>query len=40
MLNVARVMSYAVLVGLEGLLSRNLISSRDNGNEVLERSEV
>ena len=40
MLDVARVVGHAVLIGLEGLLSSNLIGSWDNSNEILERSEV
>lgn len=40
MLNVTRVVSYAVLVGVKRVLSRNLVGSWDDSDEVLEGGKV
>jgi hypothetical protein len=40
MFNIASVMGNTVLVGMERILSRDLVGSWDNGDEILESGEV
>ena len=40
MLDIAGVMRYTVLVGMERVLSRNLVGSWDDGNKVLKSGKV